>query len=349
MEDNRTSFDLISTICSTFGLQEQAQEVVEWVVKALACESACLFFISFDEVRFSILANVSDPLPEQQPGINISRYDPVINYLRREKKLISVRNLSHMHEFNDFSRKLGSIRTELILPLISRQRLIGILVLGSKRSGDYSKDDCELLDNVASLISSGMEKEYLRENLIRHQDQMSTLYSDIIEKVRIDDLTGLFNRRSFDETIRSEVSRCFRYSGVFSLIVSDIDGMKTINDRYGHLAGDEALREIGRVIRNSIRSSDQAFRYGGDEFAILLPNTPIEAAVNVAERVRRQIDSIAETGPERFTISLGLATWPLNGRDVNEMIAAADAALYEAKRNGGNQCQPVGIQPDFAD
>jgi diguanylate cyclase (GGDEF)-like protein len=348
MEDSTKSSSLINKICVTFGLQEQAQEVVDWAALTLDCESACLFFISFDEINFGILA----ASPEQSADkslVNISRYDQVINYLRREKRPISGEVLSSLREFHNFRETLDFIKIELILPLISRQRLIGVLVLGNKRSGHYAKEDCELLDNVAGLISPVMEKEYLREKLIRHQDQLSTLYADIIEKVRIDDLTGLFNRRSFDETIRSEISRYSRYSGVFSLIVSDIDGMKAINDRFGHLAGDEALREIGRVIRNSIRSSDQAFRYGGDEFAILLPNTSRESAGNVAERVRKQIDSMVIIGHERFTISLGLATWPVNGRDVKEIIASADAALYQAKRNGGNRCHFAGVQTDFPD
>jgi diguanylate cyclase (GGDEF)-like protein len=347
MVDQGKSSSLINVICTTFGLQEQAQEVVDWAGRTLDSKAACLFFISFDEINFGILASISDPSIDHHPSLNISRYDPVVNHLRREKKLISGNILSNLLEFKDFREKLGFINIELISPLISRQKLLGILVLGNKRTGNYSNEDYDLLNNIAGLVAPGLEKEYLREKLIRHQDQLSTLYADIIEKVRIDDLTGLFNRRSFDETIRSEVSRYSRYSGVFSLIVCDIDGMKTVNDRYGHLAGDEALREMGRVIRNSIRSSDQAFRYGGDEFAILLPNTPIGAATNVAERVRKQIDSIAAIGQERFTVSCGISTWPVNGKDVNDIIAAADAALYQSKRNGGNQCQVAQLQREF--
>ena len=154
---------------------------------------------------------------------------------------------------------------------------------------------------------------------------------------RIDGLTGLLNRRSLDEAIASEINRHSRYGGAFSLIVLDLDAFKAFNDNYGHLAGDSLLRKIGSVMRSSIRSADQAFRYGGDEFAILLPNTAISAAEQVAERTRKQVASEMIAGSIAVTISLGCASWPANGRSANEVVAAADAALYQAKQSGGNQ------------
>ena len=121
--------------------------------------------------------------------------------------------------------------------------------------------------------------------------------------------------------------------------MADVDSLKTVNDTYGHLVGDEALRQIGGIIRSMIRISDQAFRYGGDEFAIFLPNTAVDAATRVAERIRKQIALKMMSNRTHVTISLGLAGWPVNGREANEVIAAADAALYQAKRSGGNKSQ----------
>jgi diguanylate cyclase (GGDEF)-like protein/putative nucleotidyltransferase with HDIG domain len=163
------------------------------------------------------------------------------------------------------------------------------------------------------------------------------LYAMAEEKARIDELTGLLNRRSLDEMIDNEISRHSRYGGVFSLAILDLDSFKAFNDNYGHLAGDKLLRQVGRVIRSALRSSDQAFRYGGDEFAILLPQATIDVASQVTDRVRNKIAAKVEAGDIRITASIGLAGWPADGIGQNEVIAAADIALYRAKRNGGNQ------------
>ncbi|MFH0769092.1 MAG: GGDEF domain-containing protein, partial [Chloroflexota bacterium] len=165
----------------------------------------------------------------------------------------------------------------------------------------------------------------------------SQLYAEVREKARNDELTGLLNRRSLDEVMAIEINRHARYGGIFSLVILDLDSFKAFNDHYGHLAGDKCLGEIGSILKNTIRSADQAFRYGGDEFAILLPNTPIDATKGVAERVRREVAAKVIGGNIPVTTSLGVASWPASGREANEVIAAADAALYAAKRSGGNR------------
>jgi diguanylate cyclase (GGDEF)-like protein len=165
----------------------------------------------------------------------------------------------------------------------------------------------------------------------------SRLYVEAEEKARIDELTDLLNRRSLDELMAAEINRHSRYSGVFSLIILDLDGFKAFNDNYGHPAGDKLLKEIGVVLKATVRSTDQAFRYGGDEFAVLLPNTPIDAALQVANRTRRKVASKAKAGHIVITASLGLANWPADGVTAEEIVNAADTALYRAKREGGNR------------
>ena len=126
-----------------------------------------------------------------------------------------------------------------------------------------------LLEQLASQIALPVEN--------------SRLYAKAEEKARIDELTGLLNRRALNELITNEIARHSRYGGVLSIIILDLDSFKAFNDNYGHLAGDKLLREIGSITKRAIRSSDQAFRYGGDEFAILLPQTTINAAHDVAD------------------------------------------------------------------
>jgi diguanylate cyclase (GGDEF)-like protein len=215
------------------------------------------------------------------------------------------------------------LRSVAYLPLIAKGKAIGSLIVASRNPNTYNYRNIVLLEQLASQLSMPIEN--------------SRLYTEVSEKARIDELTGLLNRRSLDETITSEINRHDRYGGVFSLIILDLDSFKDFNDNYGHLAGDELLKEMGRVIKRSIRGADQAFRYGGDEFAILLPHTRHEAAERVAERVRRRIDSNVFGEYRPTTASLGLTTWPASGKEATQVIASADEALYQAKRSGGNQ------------
>ncbi len=215
------------------------------------------------------------------------------------------------------------IRSIAYIPLIVKGEAIGSIILGSRIPNAYSQRHMMLLEQLASQIAMSVEN--------------SRLYAEASKKARIDELTGLLNRRSLDELIVAEISRHSRYGGTFSIIILDLDGFKAFNDSYGHPAGDKLLARIGNILKSTIRSADQAFRYGGDEFAILLPNTPIDATNLVAERTRKQVASKTRTNDISITASLGLASWPADGIGPAEVIAAADAALYQAKRSGGNK------------
>ena len=334
MRNRQKLSDFASNIHNVFGLQEQGRELVALVAKAIGCKHACLLFLDLHGEDFT--TSFCQPKSKNNPlfYLRLSRRNPVTEHLEREKKLLTRDSLATLPGFKSLweqdagETKLAEI--ELFLPLISRDQLIGILVFGEKQSGRYSLEDFSLLEDVTDQVAVSMEKEYLRE-------QLSALYAEAAEKARIDELTGLLNRRSLNEMMASEINRNSRYGGVFSLIILDLDSFKTYNDTYGHLFGDELLRQIGSITRKAIRNSDQAFRYGGDEFAILLPNTSTNAAGQVAERVRKQIASKVTASDIQVTTSLGLATWPTDGTEANELIAAADAALYRAKQNGGNQ------------
>jgi len=175
------------------------------------------------------------------------------------------------------------------------------------------------------------------------------LYAQAEQMARIDQLTGLWNHRHLEERIQVEIGRHSRYGGTFSLIILDLDSFKAFNDSYGHLAGDKLLKQLGSIMKGAIRSADEAFRYGGDEFAILLPQTSIREAYEVAERVRSRIASEIKVGHTSVTASLGLAGWPADGVRINEIIMVADMALYRAKQNGGNQIQAISeILPPLA-
>jgi len=215
------------------------------------------------------------------------------------------------------------VRSIAYLPLIAGGKVIGSLIIASCHPDAYGQRHINLLEQLVSQIAMPIEN--------------SRLYAKVEQRARTDELTGLLNRRSLDEVITSEIGRHSRYGGVFSLIIFDLDSFKTYNDNHGHLAGDKLLGQISSIMKGVIRSADQAFRYGGDEFAILFPQTTIKDAYQVAERLRKRVASEVKTGYMPLTVSLGLASWPVDGIGVNEIIAAADTALYQAKRSGGNQ------------
>ncbi len=163
-----------------------------------------------------------------------------------------------------------------------------------------------------------------------------------IEQARTDPLTSLFNRAQLYVTLDQEVSRTRRSDRGFCVLMIDLDGLKAINDDGGHLRGDEVLRAIGRVIHHSIRTVDSAYRYGGDEFVVLLPETDIVGAFVVAEKIRLGAEEVglamSDVGPDPLTsVSIGLVSHPEDGRSGEELMAAADRAMYQAKRLGKNQ------------
>jgi diguanylate cyclase (GGDEF)-like protein len=157
---------------------------------------------------------------------------------------------------------------------------------------------------------------------------------------RTDPLTGLFNRSQLFVTLDQEVSRTRRSDRGFCVLMIDLDGLKAINDSAGHLRGDEVLRTLGSIIRGSIRTVDSAYRYGGDEFVVLLPETDIVGAFVVAEKIRAGAEELGMTldGTESLTsVSIGLVSHPEDGLGAEELMAAADRAMYQAKKLGKNQ------------
>ena len=162
----------------------------------------------------------------------------------------------------------------------------------------------------------------------------------VIDLSRTDPLTGLYNRSQLFLTLEQEVSRTRRSDRGFCLLMIDVDGLKAINDGAGHLRGDEVLRALGAVIHGSIRTVDSAYRYGGDEFVVLLPETDIVGAFVVAEKIRVGAEEVglAFGGPQAITsVSIGLVSHPEDGLGAEELMAAADRAMYHAKSLGKNQ------------
>ena len=172
------------------------------------------------------------------------------------------------------------------------------------------------------------------------QDELRAAKNHFKELSDTDPLTGLYNRRFFSEILESELQRARRLKSCVSLLVADIDHFKSVNDKYGHQVGDHVLVEVADCLRKGLRSYDVASRYGGEEFVLILPATPAEAGIEVAERLRRSVENMILEAPMEgpVTVSIGISSFP-DGEadDAYSLVRRADKALYRAKKNGRNR------------
>jgi len=309
-------------ITSSFDIQEIYGSFIEELKKVVDVSWASIVLV--DESGLCCVAVSSVEGSAYQVGEKLPMHGTGTGWVVTHKKSLVELDLSKEMKFSTGQNFYEQgMRSTVYLPLMAKGKAIGSLILASRQPNAYSQQHLLLLEQLASQIAIPLEN--------------SRLYAKAEEEARIDELTGLLNRRSLDEMIDTEINRHSRYGGVFSLAILDLDSFKTFNDTKGHLAGDNLLGQVGYIIRSAIRGTDQAFRYGGDEFAILLPHTNIEDAIQVTERVRASIASDLDTGDIKVTASIGLASWPEDGISHTDIIASADLTLYRAKWSGGNR------------
>jgi diguanylate cyclase (GGDEF)-like protein len=219
----------------------------------------------------------------------------------------------------------------------TRDGVVGLVSVG--RTGRaFTAGERDLFHYLATQAGVSMENVGLHETVAR-------------ESVT-DELTGLFNRRRFDEVLDTEVERAKRFGHSMALVLLDIDDFKLVNDTYGHQQGDVVLREVARVLRESVREIDEPARYGGEELAVVLPGTDLHGAYLLAERVRQGVEALrmplmVADGEIQITASLGVAALPESADDQDGLVAAADAAMYDAKRAGKNRAMRAQRDPSL--
>jgi len=204
-----------------------------------------------------------------------------------------------------------------------------------------------LESKIASILQSISDPK-IRNQLFELKHIINQSKEKLSRMAHIDRLTLLYNRRYFDDALAREVERARRYSQPLCLLMIDIDHFKQFNDTYGHQKGDLVLAEVARIISDSIRMNDLAARYGGEEMTVILPETSLENALVAAEKLRAGIEteSLARTGV-LVTASLGIAAYMAGDNAAAEMIARADAAMYEAKKNGRNRIEAQKETPEL--
>jgi diguanylate cyclase (GGDEF)-like protein len=317
-----------SKMGNSLDLSEVANEMLTTICKALRLTHAKLLFQETSSGDFITQFTYPKAKDEAANEFRLSTDNPIVSWLVKDGKPLNLKQLASIPQLKGLwtaeKEELAASGLGLLCPIKSRDRLVGILALGKKQSDTlYSHEDIELVTSMASQASIVIEN--------------AQLYTQATIRANTDGLTGLYNHRHFHERLEQEIARGSRFGTMFSLIMMDIDLFKTYNDIYGHLAGDRILRKMAEHLKGSIRSIDMAFRYGGEEFTIILPETRLDDAYNVAERIRKTIETRMSSKATSITISLGVASWPADGVTREEIIAFADAALYRAKQTGRNR------------
>jgi diguanylate cyclase (GGDEF)-like protein len=225
--------------------------------------------------------------------------------------------------YGGLARPVGSVA---IIPIASTDHIIGAIVVEGASPEDISQHEVRNLGLLAAVARGPLEVAWEIEEVSR--------------RARTDALTGLANRRHLDEQLRRVVAETDRFGGTSSLILIDLDHFKAINDKYGHDAGDIVLRHVAQLLLDAVRTVDLCARYGGEEIAVLLPQTSQAGALELAERLRSLLESrpVVLRGGERIevTASFGVATYPAPVPSGDWLLPAADKALYEAKASGRN-------------
>jgi diguanylate cyclase (GGDEF)-like protein len=319
---------IINTLSGAFISSENMDLVIEDLLrKVLLVTDYSSGWLLFREERSFKLKSSKGISPECRKGIEEGLLEPLCN------DVIKINEPFHHMESAAVSR-IELLHNEGIsfltaVPLIYGKDPIGLLFLASRRSRrqNIDFDFASLLSLVGSHVSVIIDKIRLFEETKR----LSIT----------DGLTSLYNSRYFYRQLELEIARTNRYGGTFSLILFDIDNFKQLNDTYGHQAGDDVLHELAGILKSASRETDIVVRYGGEEFIIILPNTPVEDTIHLADRIRALVENnifLPLHGHGlHITLSGGIAAYPVAASDAKSLLNAADTALYSAKSAGKNR------------
>lgn len=290
----------------------------------------------FDHIGIGILAYARKEIEIQAEAgsaeKNVGRRIPlgvgILGRVARNNEMALVQNIGE-------GRLLGILpesKSVLCIPIAYGETLLGVLNVESRRENVFEQQEVLILRTLADLLATALHNAFVFKNM---QQQSIT-----------DGLTGIKTRRFFNEALQSEWKRARRSKRPFSVVLIDLDKFKNVNDSKGHLEGDLVLARVGRILEQKSRQSNIVARYGGDEFVILMPETSLEQAQILCERLRLWIATDTMLNERQITGSFGVATFPVHGVSADDLVHVADLGMYTSKRAGGNR---VSTPQDFAE
>ncbi len=255
---------------------------------------------------------------EKLKGLRVSPNEGISGWIYHTGQAVVIEDVSKDNRFSDRIDKLTDFTTQSIIgvPLKTGDKVLGIIELINKLNGEpFTSFDLKILSTIADFTAIAIERAF---------------YVRAIERLsRIDHLTKVLNRRSFDYIIQHETERCKRHGNILSVLLIDINAFKAINDEYGHLIGDEILKACANIIKENTRKIDYVARFGGDEFGVIMPNTDVGAAEQVKKRILEAVEAFKEEGLPQFRVSIGQETAGTDG--AVDILHKTDKALYREK------------------
>jgi diguanylate cyclase (GGDEF)-like protein len=313
-------------VSQTLNLGELLDSVLDNVLMVMGVEVGGIFLLDKQTSKL-LLKTHRGMSPEFARRVQVvSIGDGFIGQVAKLGKPILAEDVSADSKLS-WMRKMGDgIQSFAAVPIMAKEKILAVMGVGSGKHREFPDWEMQMLDTIANQIGMAIEN--------------AQLYEHALELAFTDGLTGLYNRRYIMEQIELEFSRVQRSEAPLSLIMIDLDGLKTINDRFGHHEGDGFLKEVAGIVKVNTRASDVAARWGGDEFMLLAPGTDSRSAGKIAERIRTQVEryKVKLEGEEvGITVSDGIVSYPAHASVVEELLKKADEAMYNAKRGGKNQ------------
>lgn len=316
-----------STLTSTLNLQDVLERILQTAAGAIPSANHGLLLL-FDEKQhvFKVRAQIGFTNAEVFK-IQLHRHEGMAGVVTGKRKAVIFKDitLDKIPNLSQAKAILTEQKSWIVAPLIQKEKVIGVLELAAPEPDSFSENDLNSLISFADTVSAAL-----------HNAQLHTE----IQQIAITDiLTGLYNRRGFEELGQREILRSRRTSAPLSILLVDVDFLKQVNDELGHSAGDLMIKTVAECSKSTFRQMDLVTRYGGDEFAILLPDTPLDHARDAAERLRQVITnkSLKIKGVEvHLSVSIGLAGLAKDLDTIETLFDRADKALYRAKKGGRN-------------
>jgi diguanylate cyclase (GGDEF)-like protein len=307
-------------------LKNLLQYILSQAIEITSAEkgSIMLYNLETDRLNIRVLAGLEDTKYQEKVNNNEIRcrsFKPGEGIAGRVFMTSQPMIVNNIREDDLFIKSETSyVRSIACIPMVVYSDVVGVINVTNKKDGkEFTEEDVEMLKAVADQAAVAVNKAQLWDMAVT------------------DSLTGLYVRRYFIVKLQEEIHRAERYNKPLSVVMVDLDRFKKINDTYGHDAGDRALKTISQFFQKNIRDIDAIGRYGGEEFVMLIPDADKKAAFCLAERLRKELAKVKLEDLPPITISLGIATYPSDGTDIDELIKKADAAMYEAKRKGRNR------------
>jgi len=318
---------LNKAIATGAGHAEVLQMVIEEILRRTKASTYNLYLL--EEESGNLVVEMSSGSLKRPKRHEIKAGEEVAGWVAREGKVVLIKDIYREERFLQMlDRELRhKTRSLLAVPVRSKGKCLGVIELVNKQGDEaFGQADLAALQGLVGHLALVIER--------------ATMYEKMQELVITDDLTKLFNTRYMNRTLETEVLRCERYKTSLSLIFLDVDYFKSINDNHGHLVGSKVLVEMAQLLIRHLRDVDIVARYGGDEFVIILPQTPPQYAVQIAERLRKLIEQHVFLRKEglnlKLTASFGVASYPDSAKSKEDLLRLADEAMYRVKHKSRN-------------